>query len=171
MEIRTTTPQDLERVMEIYAYARAQMKRTGNPSQWGDTKPTRTQVETDIAQQQSFLVMQGQEICGVFAFLIAPDPTYAVIEDGAWLNDAPYGVIHRVASSGKCHGVMDAVLAYCQGQIDNLRIDTHQNNAIMQRILARHQFTRCGIIHIDDGTPRIAYQRIAPIKRTDIERK
>lgn len=38
---------------------------------------------------------------GTFCFIVGEDPTYAVIDNGKWLNDAPYGVIHRMASNGK----------------------------------------------------------------------
>ncbi len=35
MKIRTATILDLERILEIYAYARTFMAQTGNPTQWG----------------------------------------------------------------------------------------------------------------------------------------
>ena len=31
----------------------------------------------------------------------------------------------------------------------------------MQHLLEKNGFTRCGIIHVADGTPRIAYQKLA----------
>ena len=37
MRIRKTTESDFDRIMEIYAYAREFMARTGNPNQWGPT--------------------------------------------------------------------------------------------------------------------------------------
>jgi hypothetical protein len=159
MTIRHTTLQDLEKVMTLYAYARLQMKKNGNPHQWGDYRPSVETVKADISNHHSFLITQGNEICGVFAFMIGKDATYAHIENGNWLNDAPYGVIHRIASGGKCKGIMDFVLSYCEAQIDNIRIDTHQDNTIMQHILKEHHYTPCGTIYTDDKTPRIAYQK------------
>ena len=41
----------------------------------------------------------------------------------------------------------------------NLRIDTHQDNKVMQHVVEKHGFTRRGIIYIADGSPRIAYER------------
>jgi hypothetical protein len=145
--------------MAIYAYARLQMKKNGNPNQWGDFRPSDETIKTDINRHTSFLVTQDDEICGVFTFIIGDDPTYAIIEDGNWLNDKPYGVIHRVASNGRHNGIMDFVLNYCESQIDNIRIDTHKDNTIMQHILESHHYTKCGTIYADDGTPRIAYQK------------
>lgn len=40
----------------------------------------------------------------------------------------------------------------------NIRIDTHADNKTMQHLIEADGFTRCGIIYIADGTPRIAYQ-------------
>jgi hypothetical protein len=145
--------------MAIYAYARIQMKKNGNPNQWGDCRPSIETIKTDISRHNSFLITKDDEICGVFTFMIGRDSTYAVIENGNWLNDEPYGVIHRIASNGRCSGIMDFALNYCESQIDNIRIDTHQDNKIMQHILEKHQYIKCGIIYADDATPRIAYQK------------
>jgi hypothetical protein len=161
VKIRYTTTQDLEKVMAIYAYARSQMKKNGNPNQWGDSRPCVETIKADIHRHQSFLITEEDEICGVFTFVIGKDPTYAIIEDGNWLNDQPYGVIHRIASSGRRRGMMDFALHSCESQIDNIRIDTHKDNTIMQHILENHHYIKCGTIYADDGTPRIAYQKAA----------
>lgn len=159
MQIRQTTRRDLPEVMDIYAYAREQMKRSGNPSQWGDDRPSVAVIEKDIRDGNSFLLSENGELCGIFTFIKGEDPTYAVIEDGHWPNDEPYGVIHRIASSGRRRGIMDFALAYCEARIDNIRIDTHQDNLIMQHILEKHSYTRCGTIYVEDGSPRIAYHK------------
>jgi hypothetical protein len=159
MKIRYTTKEDLPAAMEIYAYAREQMKRNGNPNQWGDSRPTVETIAKDIQRNVSFLIFDEDEICGIFTFITGEDPTYAVIEDGQWLNDEPYGVIHRIASNGRRKGIMDAALAYCESRIGNIRIDTHRDNRIMQHLLEKHAYVRCGTIYVDDGTPRIAYQK------------
>jgi hypothetical protein len=145
--------------MEIYAYAKRFMRENGNPSQWGNSRPSALTVASDIDDYNCFVIAQGVEIYGVFAFIIGNDPTYDVIENGSWLNDEPYGVIHRIASAGICHGIMDLALDYCESQIGNIRIDTHRDNKIMQHILDRHNYIKCGTIYADDATPRIAYQK------------
>lgn len=86
------------------------------------------------------------------------DPTYDYIEDGAWLNDEPYVTIHRIASSGISHGIFRIASDFCKTLSDNVRVDTHNDNKIMQGRIEREGFERCGIIYVDDGTPRIAYQ-------------
>ena len=98
----------------------------------------------------------------VFAFILGPDPTYAKIEDGQWLNDeVPYGTIHRLASAGDRRGVASEVIAWCLEHCESLRADTHADNKIMQHLLEKNGFVRCGIIHVEDGTPRVAYQKLS----------
>ena len=156
--IRKTTLADLDRVMEIYAVAKRYMDATGNPTQWVDGYPRRELVEGDIARGESYVVLENDCIHGVFMFMQRIEPTYGYIEDGAWLNDAPYGTIHRVASDGACRRLFDTIVAYCKGVTENLRVDTHHDNLPMQKAIERNGFIRCGIVYMENGTKRIAYQ-------------
>ena len=150
---------DLDRIEEIYAYAREFMANTGNPNQWGKNHPPKAQLEQDIAEGNLYVITDGDEIHGVFYFFIGPDPTYANIYDGAWHSDRLYGTIHRIAGDGT-GGILRTAVEFGKGRIDYLRIDTHEDNTVMQRAVAKQGFQRCGIIYIADGTPRIAYDHI-----------
>ena len=153
---------DLEQILEIYAHARKAMADSGNPTQWGDSYPPQEMLEEDIDSNRLFVYVVNGQLLGVFAFILGVDPTYQAIEGGAWLNDTlPYGTIHRLASSGKSKGVASAVIEWCLEHCQSLRADTHADNQIMQHLLEKNGFTRCGIIHVADGTPRIAYQKLA----------
>ncbi len=162
--IRPAGRRDLQAVLDIYAAARAFMASHGNPSQWGGGYPSRALVEEDIALGRSYVAQLEGRVRGVFMFSLGPDPTYAVIEDGAWPDDGPYGVIHRIAGDGQGRGLVAAAVDFCQSRCEALRIDTHHDNHVMQRALEKCGFVRCGIIYTDDGTPRIAYHR--PAQRT-----
>ena len=157
--IRKADGGDLGRILEIYACARAFMAQTGNPTQWGKTHPSEKTLREDIAQGNLYLVCSENGIHGVFALCFGEDPTYKVIENGAWSSDAPYGTIHRIASDGS-GGVFSAAVAYCRERVNYLRIDTHHDNRVMQHILEKNGFTPCGVIYVEDGSPRIAYDRI-----------
>ena len=110
-----------------------------------------------------FLYVVNGQIEAVFAFILGADPTYAAIEDGQWLDDTlPYGTVHRLASAGKHKGVGKAVLDWSMEHCQSLRADTHADNKIMQHLLEKNGFTRCGVIHVADGSPRFAYQKLAP---------
>lgn len=157
--IRTAREEDLPRILEIYAYARDFMAKTGNPNQWGNHNPPKHQLQQDIREGKLFVVTEDEDIHGVFFFYIGEDPTYRVIFGGSWHSDRPYGTIHRIASDGT-GGILRAAVAYGAEHIDYLRIDTHEDNKVMQRAVEKQGFRRCGIIHIADGSERIAYDRI-----------
>ena len=159
MEIRNTQLQDLNNILGVYKYAREQMKLSGNPHQWYDKYPTEEKIVDDIKNANSYVIENCGTLCGVFTFIIGEEPTYQKIE-GQWKNDKPYGTIHRLASSGAESGIFNQCLKFCQSKISNIRIDTHRDNKIMQHLIEKNGFERCGIIYVADGSPRIAYQKI-----------
>ena len=158
--IRTAQPSDWQDIMDIYANARRFMREAGNPTQWGDTFPPEELVRGDIRLGRNYVCETDGRVQGVFAMLPGEDPTYRFIL-GSWLNDKPYCAVHRVASRGEVKGIASQVLAWAMEQCGNIRIDTHDDNLPMQRVLEKNGFVKCGRIWIEDGTPRIAYQKTA----------
>ena len=159
MEIRLTTREDLDEVMEIYRKARAFMRSHDNPTQWAGGWPVREQIEYDIENNQSFVCTKDGKIAGVMCFFIGNDPTYAVIENGNWLSDDTYAVVHRIASSGEFKGTGTFMMTWAFEQFPNVRIDTHEDNYVMQNMLKKLGYTYCGVIHLENGDPRLAYQK------------
>lgn len=156
-KIRPATLQDLNAMLAIYAHARDFMKATGNPNQWGDTWPPQVKIEGDIARGEAWLLCEGEKILGVAALCQGIEPTYGHIE-GAWPNDNPYLCIHRIAAAKGAKGVFAAFMEHSKALYQNIRIDTHADNAIMQKCILKHGFTYCGIVYMEDGSPRLAYQ-------------
>ena len=157
--VRRAVRGDLPRVLDIYAAARERMRESGNPHQWGSSHPSEDMVREDIATGRCYLVMQAGKTAGVFFFDVGEDPTYRVIYGGAWPNDKPYGVIHRIAAAPGAHGVLAAAVAFAFERISELRIDTHSDNRAMQGALEKLGFRYCGTIFVADGTPRMAYAK------------
>lgn len=153
--VRQARREDLPRILEIYAYARGFMARTGNPNQWKNNHPPQRQLEEDIALGDLYVVVSEGEIHGVFYFFVGADPTYGYIE-GSWRSDTPYGTIHRIASDG-CGGILKTAVAFGKTRIGHIRIDTHAENLVMQKALAKQGFEKRGIIYLENGDPRIAY--------------
>ena len=164
MRIRRSEIQDLDRIMEIYAYARKFMAEHGNPNQWGPTCwPPEDLIRRDIAAGCSYVCESNAgKIIGTFFFTQGPDiePTYREITDGAWLDGSPYGVVHRIASDGSEKGTGMFCLDWAYGQCGHLRIDTHGDNAVMQNLVKKAGFVHCGTIYVEeDDDPRLAYEK------------
>ena len=159
MTIRKATIEDISRILELRDYARGIMRKDGNYGQWPEGYPTEETFLQDIQSGHSFVIAQSGEIIATFAFIPGPDPTYSIIYNGEWLDEQPYYVVHRIASTPESRGVMDALLQFCFSRCNNLRIDTHRDNHIMRHILQKHGFAYCGIIHIATGDERLAYQK------------
>lgn len=160
MEIRKTVIDDLDIVMEIYDNARRYMRDNGNPNQWGNGYPSVELIKKDILEEKSYVAVDDNQIVGVFYFNIGPDPTYLSIYEGNWIQDGEYGAVHRIASASHKRGVASYCLNWAIDKCGSIRIDTHKDNVIMQNLLSKNGFTKCGIIYLEDGAERIAYQKI-----------
>ena len=145
LRIRNAIASDFERIMEIYEFAQDYMIRSGNPTQWGHFYPDPALIRSDICRNVCKVIFDESGIHGVFALF-----------DGA--DDAPYLTIHRIAGDGQVHDLFRCAADYCKAISQNVRIDTHADNQTMRKLIEKNGFTRCGIIHVKDGTPRIAYQ-------------
>lgn len=159
-QIRPAELADLPRILDIYREARQYMRDTGNPNQWRDSHPAESILREDIPKRQLFVCTENGEILGVFAYLLGIDPTYAVIHEGAWLNDEPYGVIHRMAVAAHQKGIASFCFQWALAQCPNLRIDTHSDNTPMQTALRKNGFHLCGTIYLANGEPRIAFHKM-----------
>ncbi len=152
---------DVDAIMMVYDSAKVFMRSHGNMSQWINGYPSRTLIEADIRNGNSYVGTDDHGgILMTFAFIIGQDPTYRIIDNGCWLNDNPYGTVHRLASDGTCSGMLRKCIDFCFTKIDNIRVDTHADNATMLRGLNQLGFIRCGTIYCADGSPRIAFQKL-----------
>ncbi len=160
MLIRNTRPEELHKVMDIYEQGRSYMRQHGNMEQWKDNYPPEELIKQDISSNVSYVIEDDNgDIIGVFAFLEGPDVTYNRIYEGAWPNDKPYFVIHRIAVSRHRKGVASFVYSECLKKCNVLRIDTHKDNIPMQNSLKKNGFNYCGIIQLLSGDERLAYQK------------
>ena len=161
MNIRKANYKDLEEIRLIYQSARKFMSDNGNPNQWGNNNPPLSRTEEDLRENNLYVVEDDKDILAVFFYKYGDDPTYKIIYQGSWLNNSPYGVIHRIAVSDKARGkgIAGICFDFAFSQCKNLKIDTHKDNIPMQRALAKHGFKQCGIIHLVNGDKRIAFQK------------
>ena len=139
MNIRKSTLQDLPQILNLYKIAREFMKNNGNPNQWEDRYPEVSTVENDIKTGISYVCVENGGIVGTFVFFTGEDPTYRVIENGV------------------TKGVTRAAFSYGLERSGYVRIDTHEDNKPMQGALKKFGFRECGVIHLERGAERIAF--------------
>ena len=158
MIIRKATETDLPEILSIYESARDFMAKNGNPNQWGSTYPPLDLIKRDIGTKM-YVAEENNSIACVFYYAVEEDATYKEIYEGSWQNNAPYGVVHRVASSRIVKGAARFCLEWAFNECGNLKIDTHRDNIPMQNLLTSLGFKYCGIIHLASGDERLAYQK------------
>ena len=166
--VRKATYEDVPELMEVFGKAREIMRASGNMHQWSDGYPSEEIVRKDIEEGVCYVHCdrklnketgkREERIIATMAFIPGPDPTYAKIHNGQWIDESPYYVIHRIAAAEPGHNVAFMLLDWAFLQTGNIRIDTHKDNVIMQHILDKQGFTHCGTIYLANGDPREAYQ-------------
>ena len=180
VNIRKTTPDDVGALMEIFDEARKTIAALGI-NQWQDGYPNVPVIMGDVEREYSYcaeLVSEAGDgrICATFALVDDGEPCYDVIVDGDWLTDGgnsrikhntKYLAIHRVAISVACRGcgISSQIIEFAadfarkHGKA-SLRIDTHEGNVVMRRMLEKHGFTHCGTVFLDNGDHRVAYEKL-----------
>ena len=158
--IRKATTDDIPALLRLFENAKAIMRASGNLHQWGVGYPSPEVVRGDIERGVCYVVTNDAtgEFEATMAFIEGPDPTYSYIENGAWLNDEPYHVIHRIAVAAPGKGYARRLLDWAFERAGTVRIDTHRDNVIMHHILRKYGFERCGVIYLTNGDARDAYQ-------------
>lgn len=161
MQIHPATETHIDGILTVIDDARSIMRESGNTTQWNNGYPSRETILEDIAQKHAFICVADEEVVGYFCFMQGenPDPNYTIIE-GSWLNQKPYGVIHRLASRKKVKGIAQKAFDFAFTQTHNVRVDTHHDNIPMQNFLKKIGFMFCGVIYVSDGTARDAFQKV-----------
>ena len=169
--IRKTTEADISALMEIFSEARKTIAALGI-NQWQNGYPNEAVLREDIALSQSYLVTLEGRAIATFAMLTDGEPTYDQIFDGAWrvaCGREDYIALHRVAISvaSRGKGVSTKIVEYAKKRARALsrasvRIDTHEGNVVMRRMLEKHGFIHCGTILLESGEPRVAYEYVMP---------
>lgn len=133
------------------------MGENGNAEQWGEDYPSAELIEHDI--DKMYLCMSEGRIACVFYYAAEEDEDYKEI-NGKWLNEEPYGVVHRVASTGIVRGAASFCLDWAYAQTQNLRMDTYSDNIPMQKLLEKCGFQYCGSFERLGMDKWMAYQKI-----------
>jgi GNAT superfamily N-acetyltransferase len=166
MIIRLAEKKDIDKIMQIISDARESIGRLGI-DQWQYGYPTRDIVKEDVLLERSFVVELDGTICATFALMMNGEPTYKKIYCGAWIGDGEYLALHRIAieSHHRGNGIAESIIAFlveygAKNGYSSVRVDTHEGNLPMRKMLEKNGFEYCGTIHLLDGQPRVAYEKL-----------
>lgn len=162
MKLRKAKLYEAEACYQCIEDARAYHKSMGF-EQWHPDYPTQQTILDDITENTGYVFVDEQEIVGYCCIIIGAEPAYHKIK-GNWKTDRPYAVVHRMAFNKKARGeglsrlAFDLIKEFClSNHINAIRVDTQDENKVMQHILDREEFQYCGIIQFDGG-PKLAYE-------------
>lgn len=168
-ELRLMTHADLPVVMDIIKQAQAYLAAQGI-DQWQNGYPDEEAMRNDIALSQGYVLEWDGHIAACVTIAFDREPSYDTIVDGQWNTPELYACIHRLAVDARFRGmgVSDAVMTASEAlvrarSVPGIRVDTHRQNIVMQRMLIRNGYSRCGVIYlpkeIDNGAERIAFDK------------
>ena len=169
MKIRLSTFEDVAEIMEIINDAK-ELLASLKIDQWQNGYPNAEQIENDINNRESYIVVNDEEkIVATAMFTTNKEPTYKKVIDGNWLiNEAKkYGVIHRLAIKKEFRKLGIAQFIFNEfhqklkdKNIQSLKIDTHEDNLGMQSLIKKIGYKYCGIIYTSYNAKRLAYEKI-----------
>lgn len=164
-EIRKAKENDLPAIMEIIHQAQRTMKQDGF-QQWTEGYPGEEILSKDIEKQSCYLLTDQEEIVAVGTLYMENDPNYRIIEEGNWKTEEPYGTVHRLAvaegrrQQGLAGILYDRLEKICREKgMRGMRVDTHRDNKKMQSWIRKQGFRLCGVIYVEDGTKRDAFEK------------
>ena len=164
MKLIETREKHIIKVLSIYEDGRLSLKEKG-VNQWQDEGPSLESLLVDMENNFSYVLVDEEEIVGTTAVTEGVDKTYLEIE-GAWLNGEDYITVHRFAVSrvhrGKGYGkkMFKEIEDLAKSKrIKNIRVDTHKDNDSMKGLLESLDYKYCGIIRLENGDLRNAYQK------------
>ena len=166
MEFRQAKISDLDQIVEIIELSKKYLKET-KVDQWQDGYPAKEDLRRDIENRNSYVLTNKDEIVATTVISLDGESTYNSIFNGKWITNEDYIVMHRVAVHDKYKGkgifkelIKEAEILALNKGISSIKIDTHRDNISMQRAVVKNDFKKCGIIYLEDGSERIAFEKV-----------
>lgn len=165
MEFRRAVETDVNNIINIIQQAQAYFKEH-MINQWQDNYPNVETISNDIASKNSYVLLKDNNIVATAAVSFDKEKTYDSIYDGEWISNNEYVVIHRIAVDNNYKGlgvssqIIENVEQLCLNKgVHSIKVDTHEENISMQKLLKKNKFQFCGIIYLEDKSKRIAFEK------------
>lgn len=166
MKFRNAKVSDIDRIMFIINQAQEYLRNKG-VDQWQGNYPNKDIIINDINIKIGYVLEKDDDIVATVAVSFNDEGTYDKIYKGKWITNNEYAVLHRIAVDNKQKGkrLSSVIIAKVEDMcikrgIRSVKVDTHRKNESMQKMLNNNGFTRCGIIYLEDGSERVAYEKV-----------
>ena len=175
MIFRHSRPEDVPAIGMLFDAARVSMAALGI-DQWQNGVPNGDNAAEDVMRGIGRVAEEDGEIIAAYSFITDGEPDYDRIYDGEWRTDGtPYAAVHRVTvaqhrrGSGVSTEMMEEIFREARaGGFASVRIDTHEGNIPMRRMLEKHGFVYCGVVYLrggpDDGAKRVGYEKLLEVE-------
>ena len=165
MEFRKSVKSDIPEIMGIIKQAQDYFKEK-NIDQWQNGYPNEEVINNDIENEESYVMIKDDKIVATTVISFKEESCYENIIDGKWLTSGDYGVIHRIAV-GKTYkglGLSHKIIKYAEKiclekGVPSIKVDTHEDNIPMQSLLKKNGFEYCGVVYLEDGGKRVAFEK------------
>lgn len=166
MKFQKSIEADINNIIKIIKQAQDYFKDQGI-NQWQNNYPNYETIKNDINKEESYVLIEDNEILGTAAVSFNGEKTYDNIHDGKWLSKKDFAVIHRIAVNNNFKGrglageIIKNVEKLCLDKgIHSIKMDTHEENISMQNSLKKNGFKYCGVIYLEDKSKRIAFEKL-----------
>lgn len=156
---------DVDNILQMYKDGADSLKQDG-VDQWQDIKDRPNEKELLKIIDEVYVLRDGKAVstCRIMNY----DNQYDNIYEGKWLNNTDsYYAIHRVATlteakrKGYAATMMQEVEKLAkENNIKSIKIDTHHDNKKMQSFLKKSGYKYCGIIILNSGNKRDAFEKL-----------
>jgi len=166
MFFRKANQEDMPAMMLLIGQAQAFLSHL-QINQWQNGYPSQEIVEQDIRDGNAWILEDSTALIAMVVVSFDVEPTYLQIYDGAWLTQGNYAVIHRLTVDDRRKGQGIGALLFekmetliREKKTPSIRVDTHQDNFVMRKLLTKLGYHYCGEILLEDGQPRLAYEKV-----------
>ncbi len=163
---RKSQPDDIPQIMEIICQAQECFKLKG-VDQWQNNYPNISIINADIETETSYVITDNQIVIGTVVVSFNGEDSYNKIYNGQWLSNQRYAVVHRMAISNQHKGLGYASHMFkeienlcVKNNICSIKVDTHQQNLTMLKLLPKNGFIYCGTVLLEDNSERMAYEKL-----------
>ena len=164
--LRKANLKDMPAMMFMIGQAQAFLSHL-QINQWQNGYPSSVIIEQDIQNGNAWVLEDNNTLIALAVVAFAIEPTYLKIYNGSWLTDGDYAVIHRLTVHEQWKGKGIGTLLFEKIEtlakmrnVQSIRVDTHQDNFIMRKLITKSGYQYCGEIFLEDGQPRLGYEKV-----------